>query len=198
MKAKAILSLVLPVAVLLATGCVSVHKSSSEHHAHADTKAHAGGWAAMNHAVAVIYPTAGNQCSGVVRFQQIGDTVKVVAEISGLKPNQQHGFHIHEFGDASSSDGLATGGHYNPEGHAHALPNTATRHAGDFGNLQADANGKARMEFTVANISIAGLRNPVLGRGVIVHANPDDGSQPVGNAGPRIGQGVIGLAKSLD
>lgn len=198
MKAKAILAFVLPVAALLATGCVSVHKSTSEHHDQADAKAHAGGWAAMNHAVAVIYPTTGNQCSGTVRFHQMGGTVKVVAEISGLKPNQEHGFHIHEFGDASSTDGLATGGHYNPEGHSHGLPNTATRHAGDFGNLRADASGKARMEFTVANISIAGLRNPVLGRGVIVHANPDDGSQPVGNAGPRIGQGVIGLAKSLE
>jgi len=185
----------LSLAAMFATGCVSVEKKT-EHHDHVAAPAHVSAWESVNQAVAVIYPTAGNQCSGTVRFQKVGEAVKVIAEVSGLTPNQAHGFHIHEFGDASAADGMATGGHYNPEGHSHALPTSATRHAGDFGNLQADASGKARMEVTVSNISIAGLRNPVLGRGVIVHAKPDDGGQPVGNAGARIGQGVIGLAKS--
>ena len=53
-----------------------------------------------------------------------------------------------------------------------------------------------RLHSSTAISQIAGLRNPVLGRGVIVHAKPDDGGQPTGNAGARIGQGVIGLAKS--
>ena len=36
----------------------------------------------------------------------------------------------------------------------------------------------------------------ILGRGVIVHANADDlATQPTGNAGSRIAQGVIGAAK---
>jgi superoxide dismutase, Cu-Zn family len=187
----------LPIAALLAAGCVSVQESS-EHHDHGAATSHAGAWDAVNHAVAVIHPTAGNQCSGVVHFNKVGDTVKVVAEVSGLAPNQAHGFHIHELGDASAADGTATGGHYNPEKHDHALPVTSLRHAGDLGNLQADASGKARLEITLANITIAGLRNPVLGRGVIVHAKPDDGGQPTGNAGARIGQGVIGLAKSTE
>lgn len=195
MKTKLALSLVLPLATAFATGCISVEKKT-EQHEHVSAPAHANAWESVNQAVAVIHPTAGNQCSGTVRFQKVGDAVKVTAEVSGLTPNQAHGFHIHEFGDASAADGMATGGHYNPEGHSHALPASATRHAGDFGNLQADASGKARMEITVSNISIAGLRNPVLGRGVIVHAKPDDGGQPTGNAGARIGQGVIGLAKS--
>jgi Cu/Zn superoxide dismutase len=34
----------------------------------------------------------------------------------------------------------------------------------------------------------------VLGRGIVVHADPDDGSQPTGNAGGRIAFGVIGIA----
>ncbi len=197
MKTKTAISLTLPLVTLLAAGCVSV-QDTSEHHDHGATTSHAGAWDAVNHAVAVIRPTGTNQCSGVVHFNKAGDTVKVVAEVSGLTPNQAHGFHIHELGDVSAADGTATGGHYNPEKHDHALPVTSLRHAGDLGNLQADATGKARLELTLANISIAGLRNPVLGRSVIVHAKPDDGGQPTGNAGARIGQGAIGLAKSTE
>jgi len=47
---------------------------------------------------------------------------------------------------------------------------------------------------TVHNITISGNKNPILGRGVIVHAKQDDGSQPVGNAGGRVACGVIGVA----
>ena len=57
----------------------------------------------------------------------------------------------------------------------------------------ADASGHADYEITVNNASLTG-RNPVLGRGVIVHAKQDDGGQPTGNAGSRIAQGVIGIA----
>ncbi|MEW6160540.1 MAG: superoxide dismutase family protein [Verrucomicrobiota bacterium] len=46
------------------------------------------------------------------------------------------------------------------------------------------------------NISIAGTKNPIIGRSVIVHAKPDDGGQPVGNAGARIACGVIGIANT--
>ncbi|NNF43019.1 MAG: superoxide dismutase family protein, partial [Phycisphaerales bacterium] len=70
------------------------------------------------------------------------------------------------------------------------------RHAGDFGNLVADATGRAHKVITVENITIAGTRNPIVGRGVIVHAKMDDGGQPTGNAGARIAQGVIGIAKT--
>jgi len=89
---------------------------------------------------------------------------------------------------------MSAGGHYNPEGHQHGLPDSENRHAGDLGNVQADSEGKAHYEITVSNISIQGPRNPILGRAVIVHAKPDDGGQPVGNAGARIACGVIGVA----
>jgi Cu-Zn family superoxide dismutase len=54
--------------------------------------------------------------------------------------------------------------------------------------------GRFHYEITVNNLSILGQLNPILRRGVIVHAKPDDGSQPVGNAGGRIACGVIGVA----
>lgn len=147
-------------------------------------------------AVAVLHPTEGNKVKGWVKFEQTNAGVKVTAHVEGLKPNSKHGFHIHEFGDCSAPDGTSAGGHYNPEGHEHALPDGKTRHAGDLGNLEANAQGMAHYEMVVANISVSGEKNPILGRGVIVHAQPDDGSQPVGNAGARLACGVIGVAQA--
>ena len=155
---------------------------------------HAADSAAVTKAVAVLHPTSGQQCHGVVRFTQDGDSVKVVADLEGLTPGQKHAFHIHQYGDCSAPDGMSAGGHYNPEGHQHGLPDSENRHAGDLGNVQADDQGKAHYEITVPNVSIMGTKNPIIGRGVIVHAKVDDGSQPVGNAGGRIACGVIGVA----
>ena len=63
-------------------------------------------------AVGVLRPTIGNSVTGTVTFKQLGDSVLVTGTISGLKPNQEHGFHVHERGDCSSGDGLSTGGHF--------------------------------------------------------------------------------------
>ena len=175
------------IALLLSCAVGSIRAAEMEH-------AHTNMWSAVKQAVAVIHETAGNKCHGTVRFTQDGENVKVVANIEGLSPGQKHAFHIHQFGDCSSPDGMSAGGHYNPENHQHGLPEKEMRHAGDLGNLEADSDGKAHLEITVSNISIAGIKNPIIGRGVIVHAKVDDGGQPVGNAGARIGCGVIGVA----
>ena len=155
-----------------------------------------GADAQIKQAIAVLHATQGNKVEGTVRFTQEGSSVKVVAHVEGLTAGQKHAIHIHEFGDCSSSDGASAGSHYNPEKHEHGLPDKAQRHAGDLGNLQADASGKAHLELTVNNITLAGNKNPILGRAVIVHAKPDDGGQPVGNAGGRIACGVIGAANT--
>ena len=149
---------------------------------------------AATQAVAVLHATAGQHCHGIVRFTQEGESVKVVADIEGLMPGQKHAFHVHQYGDCSAPDAISAGGHYNPEGHQHGLPETENRHAGDLGNIQADDQGKAHYEITVTNISVSGSKNPIVGRSVIVHAKVDDGSQPTGNAGGRIACGVIGFA----
>jgi Cu-Zn family superoxide dismutase len=144
--------------------------------------------------VAVLGSTKDSVVRGIVTFTvQPDNKVKVVAKVEGLEPNTKHGFHIHEFGDISSADGMAAGGHFNPEKHDHALPTHETRHAGDFGNLAADGNGVANLELVVDNITLTEGPTAIIGRGLIVHAKPDDGSQPVGNAGARVAQGVIGV-----
>lgn len=171
-------SLLLP---LLAAGFLSLPLSS----ARADD---------IKELVAVLAPTAGSHVKGVVTFtEQADDKIKVVAHIEGLEPNSKHGFHIHQYGDLTSTDGMATGGHFNPEKHEHALPEHKVRHAGDFGNIEANADGVADFEIVVDNIDLTGDDNAIIGRGLIVHAKPDDGSQPVGNAGARLAQGVIGV-----
>lgn len=146
-------------------------------------------------AIAVLNSASNSKAHGIARFTQVADGVEVVVEMEGLTPNQQHAIHVHEFGDCSAADAMSAGSHYNPEGHPHALPTAATRHAGDLGNLQADAQGKATLAIKVTNCSITTAKNPILGRAVIVHAKADDGGQPVGNAGGRIACGVIGLAQ---
>lgn len=146
-------------------------------------------------AVAVVHPLGDAKVHGVVRFSQTDDGVQVVADLQGLEPNSVHGFHIHEFGDCSSADGSSAGGHYNPEKHQHGKPGEENRHGGDMGNVQADGDGKVHLDLVMRGLTIAGARNPIIGRAVIIHAKADDFSQPVGNAGARIGCGVIGIGK---
>lgn len=147
-------------------------------------------------AVAVLVPTEGNETSGTVFFTEVSGGLRVNAEIYGLNPGQLHGFHIHEYGDMRSPDGTGAGGHYDPEETGyHGIPGETDRphHAGDMGNLVADENGTALYDRVISGLSVEG-ENPVLGRAVIVHAEPDDGDQPLGDAGARIAIGVIGVA----
>jgi superoxide dismutase, Cu-Zn family len=146
--------------------------------------------------VAEVRPTKGNKAAGTVTFSEGFGKVKVVALITGLEPNSTHGFHIHEFGDCTADDAKSAGDHYNPDGHQHGAPYGETPgHAGDLGNIEADAKGVAKLNLQVDNISVGGQLNPIVGRGLIVHKNPDDLiSQPTGGAGERIACGVIGVA----
>lgn len=157
---------------------------------------HESMWANVNTASATLYPTKGNTISGTLTFTTMGDGVHVRGTITGLAPNSTHAMHIHEFGDQSSDDGTSAGGHYNPEGHPHGAPDAAMHHAGDLGNITADASGKATINQMVNGISIAGMTDPIVGRAVVIHAGVDDmKTQPTGNAGGRIAVGVIGVAK---
>lgn len=146
--------------------------------------------------VASVQPTKGSKASGLVTFSEGFGKVKVEASISGLEPNSKHGFHIHEYGDCTAPDGSSAGNHFNPAGHQHGGPASEyPTHAGDLGNLEADAKGNAKLKTEIDNVSVAGQVNPIVGRAVIVHKNPDDFiSQPSGGAGERIGCGVIGAS----
>jgi Cu-Zn family superoxide dismutase len=144
-------------------------------------------------AIAVLHPASGSQVMGTVTFTKTGDTVQVVADITGLTPGK-HAFHIHEFGDCSAADASSAGSHFNPMKKPHGAPDSPERHAGDMGNLEADSTGKAHLELKDSMLKLSG-ENSILGHAVIVHEKVDDWSQPVGNAGGRQACGVIGVAK---
>lgn len=141
---------------------------------------------------AELKPTTGNTAAGWVEFQQRGNAVLVTAEVRGLKPNSEHGFHVHEKGDCSAADGMSAGGHFNPTGKPHAHYGKDDRHAGDMPNLRADATGVAKYRYETTALTLRDGASSALGRSVIVHRDPDDySSQPAGNSGPRLACGVV-------
>jgi len=143
-------------------------------------------------AEAELLPTKGNTAKGTATFTQVGDKVRVHAVVTGLTPGQEHGFHVHEVGDCGSGDGMSTKGHFNPYGKPHAHFSTSERHAGDLPALKADASGRAEVTAELDVMTVAAGPASVVGRGLIVHAPPDDyRTQPTGNAGGRIACGVI-------
>jgi superoxide dismutase, Cu-Zn family len=143
-------------------------------------------------ASANLQPTKGNKAAGTVDFHQQGNRVRVVATITGLTPGREHGFHVHEAGDCSSGDGMSAKGHFNPHGKPHGHFQSGERHAGDMPSLRADASGNAKLDTTLDIITVTPGPASVVGRGLIVHADPDDyKTQPTGNAGARLACAVI-------
>jgi Cu-Zn family superoxide dismutase len=143
-------------------------------------------------ATAQLKPTKGNKTFGEATFEQVGDKVRVVVFVEALKPGQEHGLHIHEVGDCSSGDGMSTKGHFNPFDKPHAHYGSAERHAGDLPALKSNKAGRANVQIDLDVITLTPGPANIIGRGLIVHADPDDyKTQPTGNAGARIACGVI-------
>lgn len=141
-------------------------------------------------AMASLSPAAAGGATGLVVFHSKDGDVMVHVKASGFAPNSAHGFHVHEKGSCASADFSSAGGHFNPGGHPHG-PQDAPRHAGDMPNLQADAQGRVDQKFVIKGVQLKGEAG-LLGRAVIVHAEPDDfKTQPTGNSGARMACGVI-------
>lgn len=142
----------------------------------------------------VIVPLAaksGSSLSGRAVLTETPQGVRVVVEVTGVPPGL-HATHVHEKPDCSAPDAKSAGDHYAPDGHPHGMPPAQPRHLGDFGNMVVDSEGKGFLDFTAerANLRPNDPRSFV-GRAIVVHARADDGSQPSGNAGDRIGCGEI-------
>ncbi|TKS53179.1 superoxide dismutase family protein [Luteimonas yindakuii] len=144
-------------------------------------------------ATVVLAPTAGNDVSGNLRFTRSGDGVRVSGDVRGLPAGGEHGFHVHENGDCSAPDATSAGGHFNPASQPHGRVGQGDHHAGDSDNLSADDGGVARVDNALAGVTLGdGAATDIIGKAVIVHANPDDyATQPTGNAGDRLACGVI-------
>ncbi|XP_059626924.1 superoxide dismutase [Cu-Zn], chloroplastic [Cornus florida] len=152
--------------------------------------------AATKKAVAVLKGTS--NVEGVVNLIQDDDgPTKVTVKITGLTPGP-HGFHLHEFGDTTNGC-ISTGPHFNPNGLTHGAPEDEIRHAGDLGNIVANADGVAEATIVDKQIPLSGP-NSVVGRAFVVHELVDDLgkgghelSLSTGNAGGRLACGVVGL-----
>ncbi|CDY30502.1 hypothetical protein HID58_015670 [Brassica napus] len=152
---------------------------------------------AAKKAVAVL--KGNSDVEGVVTLTQddsAGPT-KVSVRITGLTPGP-HGFHLHEFGDTTNGC-ISTGPHFNPNNMTHGAPEDEIRHAGDLGNIIANADGVAETTLVDNQIPLTGP-NSVVGRAFVVHELKDDLgkgghelSLTTGNAGGRLACGVVGL-----
>lgn len=143
-------------------------------------------------AIAVMHGLGNHRVHGTVTFTRVENGIQVHVHLGGLTPGE-HAFHIHQFGDCSSPDGMSAGGHFNPENKPHGHRTEGPRHVGDLGNITADEQGNVDKTFVDHVIKLAGPHS-ILGRSVVVHDKPDDYSQPVGNAGGRAACGVVGIA----
>ncbi len=130
---------------------------------------------------------SGATLTGTATFEETPDGVKISIRVGNAPPGLK-GTHIHQKGDCSAADATSAGDHFNPGGHDHGRPPDEKRHLGDLGNIGIDQNGTGMLEIVVAGANLKpGDPHSFLDRALIIHEKKDDGSQPTGNAGKRIG-----------
>jgi len=157
----------------------------------------------MNKQITAIAVFTGPKITGSVKFieEQGNNLIQIDVSLTGLKKNSLHGFHVHESGDLSDKcESMCA--HFNPLKKDHGCPGKKERHVGDLGNLKTDLKGNANYTFYDDVIRLKGTKYNIIGRGLIIHADPDDcgeGGMPdslkTGHAGKRIACAVIGYAK---
>lgn len=153
-------------------------------------------WGVANSARAIIKATQeGSELSGTVDLVETGDGVQVVVSLSNVTPVGKHGIHIHAEGSCEEG-GKAAKGHLNPAGTKHGLlprDGHGNAHTGDMGNIEIDENGNGSLVIFLSGLSLKEGHKNVAGKAVILHEKEDDFGQPTGNAGARIGCGIIEL-----
>lgn len=145
----------------------------------------------------------GKKIKGTVIFTEDlqNNCVNIDINIVGLKKNALHGFHVHESGDLTNHcESLCA--HFNPYGKNHGCPGVKERHIGDLGNLKTDTYGCAKYKMEDDCIKLRGFKANIIGRGLIIHADPDDCgvgghelSLKTGNSGKRIACAIIGYSQ---
>lgn len=126
---------------------------------------------------------------GTVIFYDVGNDISVRAGLSG-QPGV-YAFHIHTTGKCDAPDFTTAGGHLNPAGKQHGTQNPAGSHMGDMPNITVAADGTATLEFRITNADPSAVMDAD-GAAVVMHEKADDNmSDPAGNAGTRIGCGIV-------
>ena len=135
------------------------------------------------------------------KFTEHNNTVRIDVNLTGLNKNSLHGFHVHEAGDLTDSC-TSMCAHFNPYGKTHGCPGMKNRHVGDLGNIKTNTKGEAKYTFFDDVIKLRGNKCNIIGRGLVIHEDPDDcgkgdnsDSLKTGNSGKRIACAVIGYSK---
>ena len=143
-------------------------------------------------ASATIEGRSGTTTGGTAAFSRSGDKVTLTLRATNLKAGT-HAAHLHQNGDCSAPDAASAGGHWNPTSQPHGQWGHDGHHLGDLGNLEVGADGVGTLTLTTDCWTIGGgAPNDIVGKAVVIHLGVDDfTSQPSGNAGGRVGCGVI-------
>jgi superoxide dismutase, Cu-Zn family len=143
---------------------------------------------------ATIEPRSGSELAGmaVVTPKAKGATISITLQNA---PPGTHAVHIHAMGDCGPDDGdaMAAGGHWNPTDEEHGMFEGERSHRGDLGNMEVDEDGNGTLERTSDEWTVGDgeVDTDVVGHAIVIHEKVDDWSQPTGNAGGRIGCGVL-------
>lgn len=142
-------------------------------------------------AVATLAEVDGSGVEGTVRLVELGDGVRVTAEVGGLGGGDR--FHALQILASGTCDDLGDAPpHFDPDGAPHGPfdAGAGQRHAGDLGNLRA-YDGEGRYDRFDPLLTLDGPRSAV-GHAVVVRAEADDVySPPDGAAGPVVACGTL-------
>ena len=132
--------------------------------------------------------------SGKAIFIKTSKGTKLTLSLDG-KRNTTVAAHIHSGSECDYIDGRKAMGHWNPTGEVHGYWGAESFHSGDLGNVKLNGEGKGELVVVDNNkrwsLEKTGNKS-VAGKTIIIHSGYDDGiSQPTGNAGGRVGCGVI-------
>lgn len=146
---------------------------------------------------------------GIVQLTETSQGVLVIAQVEGLAPQGDRGFHIHTAGNCAPGPDAsgrtlpfgAAEGHFDPENaNRHAGPGhlPTQSHAGDMPNIPITADGRGSLRYMNPNITLSPGPRSALGRALIVHEKADDmRTHPAGDSGGRVLCGVIEPARPV-
>ncbi|HUQ01064.1 MAG TPA: superoxide dismutase family protein [Kofleriaceae bacterium] len=144
--------------------------------------------AAPQQALAMLTAVKDGKDVGTVSFELGSDNVIVIQGDFHDLPAGKHAIYIYENGDCSGK-GKKIGKHLDPTKQKHGPPSSATRHAGDFGNVEIAKEGTGTFQMSTDSLSFElGRADTVTSRAIVVHAKADNAK---GNAGAPIACGVI-------
>lgn len=149
-------------------------------------------------ATAELEDTDGNPV-GNANFTEGPGGVTIAVEGKDM-PSGEHGIHVHEKSDISSSDFKSAGEHHNPTDDKHGFNNPEGPHAGDLENINVAEDGTVSYTTTTDRITLSKGERSILdsdGSSLIIHDKADDyETDPSGESGDRIAAGEIKGSKT--